>query len=130
MEDGSRHLAKLIGPTLVAVTIPEMAWIQPTLYDNQTPSGIYGAGMLWFIAGWAILREHHLWTRRWPVVITMLGYVGVIGGLARMFGATSYPTNARTGLGVVLGELLVITVGAFLTWKGYRRPKVEYHRAE
>ena len=39
---------------------------------------------LLFVAGLAIVRAHNLWTWRWPVIITLTGWVALIVGLWRM----------------------------------------------
>lgn len=117
----SRRLARLVGPTLVAITLPEMEFLQPELYVGQLPSGVFAAGMLWFVAGLAILRDHNLWVRRWPVLLTLVGWAALLGGIARMFLATGYPAAVRTGPGIVVGEVAVIVLGLYLSCQAFRR---------
>ena len=117
----SRRFAQMVGPTVVAVTLPEMEFIQPNLYQGQLPSAVFAAGMLWFVAGLAIVRDHNRWVFRWPVLVTLIGWTALLGGLARMFFASSYPSAARGGPAVLAGEVALILIGVYLSWQGYRR---------
>lgn len=117
----SRRLAKLVGPTLTAITLAEMEFIQPDLYAGQTPVGVYAAGMLMFVAGLAIVRDHNLWVRRWPVLLTLIGWAALLLGLARLFFATSYPATLRGGPTILVTEIVLVLLGLYLSWQGFRR---------
>ena len=45
---------------------------------------IYFTGILTLAAGLAILNVHHLWTRDWRVLITIFGWLFLIGGIFRI----------------------------------------------
>lgn len=122
----SRQLAGLIGPTLVAVVAAELPFVQPHLYDQQTPVGVYGSGMLMFVAGLAILRAHHHWAANWTVLVTLTGWGALLLGLVRMFTASGYrnvSAGVDNGVWVVLESGLILA-GAVLTYHAYfgRRP--------
>ena len=46
---------------------------------------IYLNGLLLFVAGLWIVRVHNHWTCRWPVMVTLVGWVAILVGLFRMF---------------------------------------------
>jgi hypothetical protein len=46
---------------------------------------IYLNGTLLFVAGVSSVRVHNRWTRGWPVIVTLVGWVAILGGLFRMF---------------------------------------------
>src|ERR1039458_1260312 len=44
----------------------------------------YLVGILLFVAGLAIVRAHNRWIRGWPVLVTLVGWAAIFGGLFRM----------------------------------------------
>lgn len=49
------------------------------------PTVTYLNGLLLFIAGLSIVRAHNYWTTSWPVLVTLTGWIAILGGLDRMF---------------------------------------------
>ena len=62
---------------------------------SHDPVLIFVSGILLFVAGLAIVRVHNRWTNGWPVLVTVLGWLAVFSGLARML----FPT----GLAAIAG---------------------------
>ena len=84
---------------------------------------IFLSGALSLLAGVAIVRVHNVWTGGWPVIITILGWLLIVGGLARMWFphraseiAASFGENPTFFL--VTGVVL-LALGAFLSFKAY-----------
>lgn len=114
MAANSKHIAKLIGPTLVALAITEA--INLRLFQDSTALVVYLNGTLLFIAGLAILRVHNVWTREWSVLVTLTGWLGVLAGLGRMIAPASAHT---TGPGAYLVLIVLLAIGSFLSVKAY-----------
>ncbi len=55
------------------------------IWAGVSPTLVYLNGVLLFVAGLAIVRTHNVWVRRWPVLVTLLGWVALAIGLLRMF---------------------------------------------
>jgi len=113
----SKRLAGLIGPTLLALAVTEA--MNYRIFASSIAPVVYFNGTVLFVAGLAIVRAHNRWTWRWPVFLTLTGWVLLLGGLFRMFAPESgrAPETASTYVFfVMLGAL-----GAFLTFKGYGR---------
>ena len=113
----SRQIAGLVGPTLMAITISEgmnfriwAANIAPLIYLN---------GGLLFVAGLSIVRVHNRWTRGWPVLVTLVGWGTLLGGLFRMF----FPEAGQIRRKAPLFALLAVLFGAatVLTFEAYGR---------
>src|ERR1700736_1082236 len=89
----SKTIAGLIGPTLVAIAASMLLNIGsfPALAEqvSRDPALIFVSGILLFVAGLAIVRVHDRWTNGWPVLVTVLGWLAVFSGLARML----FPTE-------------------------------------
>jgi hypothetical protein len=85
----SKTIAGLIGPTLVAIAASMLLNIGsfPALAEqvSRDPALIFVSGILLFVAGLAIVRVHNRWTNGWPVLVTVLGWLFVLGGLAECF---------------------------------------------
>jgi len=92
----SKQLAGLIGPTLVAIGATEAGNLE--VFSSQIAPVVYLNGAVLFVAGLAIVRAHNLWAWRWPVIITLTGWVALFGGLWRMAlpNAPQAPDNLRT----------------------------------
>jgi hypothetical protein len=78
-----------------------------------------------FVAGLAIVRVHNVWVGGWPVLVTVLGWVAVLSGLLRMLFPTQLSAIAgavaqRPG-GITAGAVVLLVLGAFLSFKGYSR---------
>src|SRR5262249_34557204 len=122
-------LAKLIGPLLVAIGL---ALILNTEHFRvlaaealKSYALIYIAGVITLVAGLAIVNTHNEWVADWRVVITLLGWLCVIGGVMRVvfpsavesFGASMVSTATN---GWIIGEGIVfLALGAWLSFMGY-----------
>ena len=120
-----KMIAGLMGPTLLAIGIamlvnarhfPEMA--QQIGNDQGL---IFVSGILLLVAGLAIV--HNVWSGGWRVVVTVLGWLAVISGILRMllpFWAASIASNlGQSSTPVIIGALVPLLVGAFLSYKAF-----------
>ncbi len=130
--DRSVQLAKLIGPPFLAVGLG-LLLNQKTYWDMtdevlRHPSAvsntlIYLSGVLAMIVGLAVVNAHPTWTRDWRVVITVVGWLFLVVGILRVvlpdivltLGSTLYgsPTS------LVIGAVISLVLGGFLSFKGY-----------
>jgi hypothetical protein len=123
----SQAIARLSGPVFCAIGIGLLS--NQTTYREmagQFLAGypfIYFSGILALVGGLAILNTHHVWTRDWRSLITLLGWTMSIVGVYRIIapqfvnfigtGAVAH-NGFFTGAGIVL-----LALGVFLTFKGY-----------
>lgn len=115
----SRRLAGLIGPTLVALSISEA--MTSRIWATVPVTQIYLAGCLWFVAGIAIVRDHNRWAGGWPLVITLVGWFALLGGLFRMFAPEYAQRHVPSASALLTMQLALLAIGLFLTFKAYRR---------
>jgi hypothetical protein len=117
-EDGeAERVAAILGPTIMALTASEA--LNYHIWDTQLPAVTYLNGLFLFVAGVSILRKEHRWTRRWPVLVTIFGWLITLGGLSRMFAPKAQQPSESVGMYVFLTAGFVI--GGFLTYKAYWR---------
>lgn len=124
----SLFLAKLVGPTLLVIGIGLLvnragyrAMAQEFLKSRAL---IYIAGLLAMVPGLAIVLTHNVWTADWRIVITLLGWLAVIGGAFRIvfpqevskIGTRMIAQDAT----LLIGGLVTLALGALLSFFGYR----------
>ena len=117
----SKQVGGLVGPTLVAIVISEFPLVQPNLYDAQIPSVVYLSGVLFFVAGLAVVRAHNVWARNWTVLITLSGWSFLVLGLVRMFAASQYrqATQGASSMTFMVLEGCLLVVALIITFKAY-----------
>jgi hypothetical protein len=123
----SAFLAQLIGPLLLVMGVG-MAANADSYRDMAreflaSRALIYIAGLLAFVPGLAIVLVHNVWAFDWRVIITLLGWLAVIGGIFRLVApaqvqAMGSAMLARQGW-LMGGGIAVAALGAVLTLVGY-----------
>jgi hypothetical protein len=125
--DTSLFLAKLIGPLLLAISAAVLV-NQDNMRDMAADflehrGLIFLAGILTLLGGLAITLTHNVWVLGWPVIITILGWLSVIGGAFRII----FPDSVRSMGEAMLEKRGVMTaggivqgvLGAWLCYVGY-----------
>jgi hypothetical protein len=124
----SIFIARILGPVLVIVGLG-------LLLEGETfrvmageflrsPALIYFSGVTTLAIGLAILNFHHLWVRDWRALITVFGWLFLIGGIMRLL-AISWVQRVGESMIAhhrwpVASAILLFAVGAFVTLKGYQ----------
>lgn len=111
----SRDLAALIGPAMIALGATEA--LNLDMFAGQIAPVVYLDGTILFVAGLALVRVHNFWAWKWPILITLTGWVLVFGGLYRMI-APAAPQAPQSVASYVMFAALAL-LGAFLSYKGY-----------
>jgi hypothetical protein len=125
----SRTIAGLMGPTLVAIAAGLFLNLGslPGLLESASrdPALILLSGILLFVAGLAIVRAHNLWVLDWSVLVTVFGWLAVLGGLLRVLFpirlATMMAELSQSTGAITVGAVVLLVAGAFLSIKGYGR---------
>jgi len=129
MAANSKNLARIIGPTLMLVGLTVLLnWnLFPGIVSQAVhdPLIIMLPGFALFIVGIAIVQAHNHWSGGWPVLVTIVGWLGILGGLVRAL----FPVQlAELGEKVVQVQgfmptvaVIILVVGAFLSFKAYSR---------
>ena len=123
----SLFLAKLIGPLMLAVGIGIFVngAIYRLLADEflRSRALIYLSGLLTMTAGLAIVLTHNVWRADWPVLITILGWLLLIGGAFRIVMPQGTERIGRRLLkekhGLTIGGIVWVAAGAILCVFGY-----------
>jgi len=118
--DHSRRIAGILGPVLVLMVTSELRFWNPTLYAEQITPLVYLSGILIFTAGLAILRSHNIWTRSWPLLITLIAWAAVLLGVTRIFFPQSYKAQFQNDNLALTVEIVLIVIGFLLSFQAYR----------
>ena len=80
-------IARLIGPAFLAVALGILAngpFYSALIREAvHSPTLIYFSGLMSLVPGLAILNVHRSWSG-WPVIVTIIGWLMVIGGVIRL----------------------------------------------
>jgi hypothetical protein len=123
----SIFLARLIGP--VALVIGLALIFNGAVYRTMTQQFldsyalIFLAGMLTLAAGLATVLSHNVWSADWRVIITILGWLWIIGGAVRLgapqFAASMGRSTLANPLTPKIGAAICLVLGALLYFFGY-----------
>jgi hypothetical protein len=122
-------IARLVGPLFVVIGLGVL--LNASFYAGaiieavHSPTLVYLSGIASLLAGLAIVNAHRAWTADWRVIVTILGWLCVIGGIVRIvfppivgsIAASIY--SGPTALTVV--GAIVLVVGGFLSIVSYRQ---------
>ena len=123
----SKLIAGLIGPLLAAMGVAMLVnrEIFPVIIDQISHD--YGlivlSGILSLLAGIAIVRVHNVWSGGWQVIVTVFGWLAILGGLARMWMPQMAGPIANTftasPAALLIAGVALIALGGFLSYKAY-----------
>jgi hypothetical protein len=123
----SIYLAKLIGPIMLVVGLGMLlngaAYRTIVAQFLQSYALIYLAGIAGMLIGLALVHAHNEWPSDWRVIITLLGWLSLIGGIFR----TLVPQEvAAIGSGLftnpttlMIAGFVVLVLGGVLSYFGY-----------
>jgi hypothetical protein len=120
-------IAKLLGPFFLVVGVGML--VNQSVYQGliseflHSTALVYLSGLLSLIGGLAVVNVHNSWSSGWNVVITVIGWLMLIGGIVRLvlpqlaigIGTTVYGSSAA----LVVVAVVSVVLGGFLTFKGY-----------
>jgi hypothetical protein len=123
----SIYLAKLIGPIFVVIGVGML--LNTHLYLVMAEQGlrsyvlIYLSGILTLTAGLALVLAHNVWEADWRLIITLLGWLGVIGGTFRILWPQEVVEVGRAVIAhseaLMFGGFFVLVLGGVLSYYSY-----------
>ena len=124
----SAYIARILGPVLVIFGLG-------LLLEGETframageflrsAALIYFSGLITLAVGLAILNVHHLWTPDWRSIITVFGWLALIGGIFRILAPNSVQRIGESFIAhqrwPIMGAIVTLALGGFLSVMGYQ----------
>lgn len=123
----SLFLAKLIGPVLIVIGVGLL--LKQTEFREMATDFlssralIFVSGLLTLVTGLAIVLTHNVWEFNWPVIITILGWLSVFGGVFRILFPDSVQSMGTSMLDkpamMTVSGAIQIALGLWLCFVGY-----------
>jgi len=122
----SYMLAQIIGPVYLIVglgLLMERSFYAKLLQEfMKSPAMMYLGGLMALIIGFLILSVHNEWRMNWSLLITLIGWLGIVKGV----GLVAFPTK----FGVLMkqwkvekwienGYWVPLVLGVILSYFGY-----------
>lgn len=123
----SLFLAKLVGLYTVVICLAGIVnrhhWRALVNELNQAPHlmGMF-AGSIALLFGLFIILTHNVWTPDWRGLITLMGWVGILKGLLRLFFMDWLMRVSKSivdGSWYMLVMVVFLVIGAYLTYVGF-----------
>ena len=90
----------------------------------NNPALMFLSGVITLPAGLAVVLTHNVWVADWRVLITILGWLMIVGGLARILVPQRAVAVGRTLLAnpstLHISTGVYLLIGALLCFFGYR----------
>ncbi len=123
----SIFLAQLIGPVLLtgAISLFVNGERQGAMAREflESPPLIYLSGILVMTAGLAIVLYHNVWAFDWRVLITLVGWMALIGGAFRILFFDAVEKIGEKMLdkprGLTIGGVVWLVIAVVLIYFGY-----------
>lgn len=123
----SLFLARLIGPVLIVIGLGLL--LKKTEFREMATDFlssralIFVSGLLTLVTGLAIVLTHNVWEFNWPVIITILGWLSVFGGVFRILFPDSVQSVGTSMLDkpatMTVSGAIQIVLGLWLSYVGY-----------
>lgn len=120
-------IAGYAGPLLIVVSVAMLVNRATLLYAVRELAKSQGlilfAGILTLLAGLAIVRAHNVWALDWTVIVTILGWLCIVGGIVRIVWPDRIAALSERVLEsdtqFTVWAAVTALIGVFLTLKGY-----------
>lgn len=114
----SKRVGRYVGPILTVLFLSEMV----TLHIYETPVSphvVYLNGFVLLLLGFYLVSRHNVWTKGWPVLITISAWAMTALGLFRLF----FPTAPQAPVSILTYIMLAVFTCAeiFITYKSYSK---------
>ena len=122
----SVFLAKVLGLFCVIITLARLT--RPKEYEEtmtelaKTPALIYLIGFAVFMSGVLVVVSHSVWVADWQVIITIMGWSALFGGITAML-LPEMMSRVMTTMSKLKNRLVidivVLLVGFYLLRRGF-----------
>lgn len=114
----SKRLGKYVGPVLTTLFVSEIVTLP--IYNTPTsPHIVYLNGFVLLLFGFYLVSVHNIWTRHWPILITISAWATTLLGLYRLFFPTATQAPVSTPTYLMLAVFIMLEL--YITIKSYAK---------
>ena len=124
--DYSMFLAKVLGLYLFLTSLAfllNQQRFKKIFHDIVSDQGVLTvAGCVGMLIGLLIVLTHSMWMSDWPVLITIIGWVAILQGIARIYFPEGYAKWVKDCLhktGFLVWNWVWLFIGVYLIWVGF-----------
>ncbi len=121
----SNYLAEIWGISIVVVALALLIkdkHLKSLFAKIETEESLFCWGLVSFVIGLAMVLSHNIWISGWQVIITILGWLSLLKGLALLF-VPEYMKNWAKKLAVApflpYALVILVFVGLIITYFGF-----------
>lgn len=123
--DLSNYLAEVFGVSIVVVTLALLIkekHIKRIFSKIEDEENLFVWGLVAFVAGLAMVLAHNVWVQNWQIIVTILGWLAMVKGLALLF----LPEKVKIWAKKIENEkwlpvalVILVFVGLVITYFGF-----------
>lgn len=120
-------LARIMGPPFIIAALHLFLYrknvqkIMDEMAGND--AALFFGGIAALVVGMILVTAHNVWNGDWPVIITLIGWIGVLKGTLLLLwpnaGKHTVQYFQKSSGIVAVGGLIALILGGYLTYAGY-----------
>lgn len=114
----SKKVGRYVGPVLTTLFLSEIITL-PIYATPASPHIVYLNGFVLLLFGFYLVSVHNIWTKHWPILITLSGWGATMLGVFRLFFPTATQAPVDAGTYGMLAVLVVVQL--YISAKSYSR---------
>jgi uncharacterized protein YjeT (DUF2065 family) len=121
----SNYLAELWGVSLVVVSLAILTkpkYLKKLFAEVENEATMFFWGMVSLVIGLAMVLAYNVWLQNWQVIITILGWLSLIKGLAVLFFpeyTKKYAKKMENQQWLPIALVVLVFIGLVITYFGF-----------
>lgn len=121
----SNYLAEIFGISIVVISLALLLrdrYIKRIFSSVENEECMLFCGFVSFVIGIAIILAHNVWVKNWQVIVTILGWMSLLKGLAMLFMpelVKSYVKKVENKNWLPIALVVMVFVGLVITYFGF-----------
>ena len=121
----TNYLAEIWGISIVIISLALLTkekHLKRLFAKIETEEGLFMWGFISLVIGLAMVLSYNVWDKNWQVVITILGWLALVKGLALLFLpelAKKYAKKIENQQWLPIALVILVFVGLVITYLGF-----------
>src|SRR3989344_8289582 len=121
----SNYLAEIWGISIVVISLVMLIrpnYLKRLFKEIENEATMFFCGIVNLVIGLAMILAHNIWSQNWQVIITILGWLSLLKGLAVLF-FPEYTKNLAKKMEnkqwLPIALVIMVFVGLLITYFGF-----------